>query len=461
MSNESASLLTQLNNWLKESVMVKVVCIGILVLFLLIPQAWVSSIMEERQGRVSEVIAEVSDKWSGEQKVTGPVLVLPYKKQVISKVMVNGKLEDRVVTTTEKAYFLPQNLDIKAMLDPEMLHRGIFDVVVYNSQIGISGHFEKPNLAVLGIKPENVYWNEAYLITGLSDQRGIGETPKIEFGGRSYDAEPVNKGDRQKLFEKNIAADVKVDSTGNSYSFNMKIALKGSSKLYFYPMGKSTAVNLDGNWGNPKFNGFYLPEKREIINDAFSASWKVLNFNRSFPQQWTESVSGIEETAFGVDLIVPVDQYQKSTRTSKYGILIIVLTFVSLLLIEVIVKRRVHPFQYILIGVALTIYYTLLLSLSEHLGFNVAYLISSLAVIALISLYSLTFFRKTSISALLGGLLFVFYAYIFVITQQQDYALLLGSVGLFLIVSVLMYVSRKVSWYGEDGPGINKDQQKG
>lgn len=431
--------------------MVKLICMTILVLLLLIPQAWVSSIMHERQGRVSEVIAEVSDKWSGAQRVTSPVLVLPYKQANLTTEMVNGKAEQRVVTTTHEAYFLPHELTINGVLDPQTLHRAIFDVVVYNSAIRMSGHFKKPNLEALGLKPDQVLWEKAYLITGLSDQRGIAETPRLLFNGKSYEGEPIDQGGgRQQLFEKNFASPVDMTSTDSLCSFQLDLSLKGSSNLYFYPMGKSTQVALSGKWGNPKFDGFYLPEQRTVTPDSFSAAWKVLNFNRSFPQQWTGSVSGIEQTAFGVNLIMPVDQYQKSIRTAKYGILIILLTFVSLLLIEMIVKRRVHPFQYTLIGIALTVYYTLLLSLSEHLGFNIAYACSSVAVITLISLYSLTFFKQTKIAALLGTLLFIFYSYIFVITQQQDYALLLGSVGLFIIIAVLMYVSRKISWYGEE-----------
>jgi inner membrane protein len=448
-TENTTSLITRFSNWLKESVMVKIVSIAFLILFLLIPQSWVSSIMDERQGRVNEVIAEVSGKWSGTQEVTGPVLVLPFKKNTITQVTTADKrVEDRIITTIEEAYFLPEQLNIKSVLDPQTLHRGIFDVVVYNSSINVSGHFEKPNLQALDIHPENVMWKDAYLIVGLSDLRGIGENPSLTFNEIKYETEPTDKAATASIFTKNIASKVKIAGADSICNFNMQISLKGSSHLYFFPMGKSTKVEISGAWGNPSFDGAYLPETRTVETDKFVATWKVLNFNRPFPQQSIGAPNNIQQTAFGVNLIMPVDQYQKSIRTAKYGILIILLTFVSLLLIELIVKVYIHPFQYTLIGAALIIYYTLLLSFSEHIGFNLAYLVSSISIIILISLYSMTFLKKRSMSVLLSGLLTVFYIYIFIITQQQDYALLLGSLGLFLIISVLMFVSRKIDWNG-------------
>lgn len=447
MNTETPATHNRFNTWLRESVMVKIISIAVLILILLIPKSWVNSIMEERQGRVNEVITEVSEKWSGTQEVTGPVLVLPFKKNTVTKVTIDKKVEDRIVSTVEEAYFLPEKLNIKSTLDPQMLHRGIFDVVVYNSSIGMTGNFEKPDLKALNINPEDVIWKDAYLIMGLSDLRGIGENPKLSFNGTSYGTEPTDKGVQYPLFNKNIASKISITGSDSSCPFNIELSLKGSSHLYFFPMGKSTTLDIAGAWGNPSFDGAFLPETRKVEKDNFSASWKVLNFNRPFPQQWV-GAPNIQNTAFGVNLIMPVDQYQKSIRTAKYGVLIILLTFISLLLIELMVKVNIHPFQYILIGAALIIYYTLLLSFSEHIGFNLAYLVSSISIILLISLYSISFFRKTQFSVLLGSLLTLFYVYIFIITQQQDYALLLGSIGLFLIISVLMYVSRKIDWYG-------------
>lgn len=448
MNTENKRPQNSFISWLMESVMMKIAVIGLLVLLLLIPSAWVSSIIEERQSRVNEAIEEVSQKWSTAQYITGPMLVLPYRKTIITKVTTaDKKTEDKIETYTEEASFLPHELNINGNLKPQSLTRGIFDVVVYNSNIAMKGYFDKPNLAALGIRPEDVHWTKAYLVNGLSDLRGIGENPKISFNHAVYQSEPSNMFEESNLFRKNFSSFVKISPNDSMIPFTISFPLKGSSNLYFYPMGKSTHVNLAGDWSNPKFDGFYLPENRNVT-DRFTASWKVLNFNRPFPQQWVTLPANIESTAFGVSLIMPVDQYQKSIRTSKYGILIILLTFVSLLLIELITKKHIHPFQYILIGIALIIYYALLLSISEHIGFNLSYLISSVVIILLISLYSVSIFNNGKITALLASLLAIFYTYIFVITQQQDYALLLGSIGLFIIIAALMYASRKIDWYG-------------
>src|SRR5690606_14744260 len=226
-----------------------------------------------------------------------------------------------------------------------------------------------------------------------------------------------------------------------------KLNLKGSERLDFIPGGKTTEVQISGPWKDPSFDGEFTPASREITENSFKATWKVLHFNRPFSQQWIGSNQTLSAADFGVKLLIPVDQYQKSIRTSKYGILVILLTFIALLLVEITQKIRTHPFQYILIGAALTIYYTLLLSLSEHLGYDVAYVIASLATVALISMYAKTFLQTTGLTFLFAFLLLIFYTFIFVIILQQDFSLLLGSIGLFIIVGMLMYFSRKVKWY--------------
>jgi inner membrane protein len=238
-------------------------------------------------------------------------------------------------------------------------------------------------------------------------------------------------------------------TSAESFRGNVDIALniKGSQSLYFLPSGKTTSVNLSGPWSSPSFDGEFLPDPREVTDEGFKATWKVLHFNRPFSQQWIENNQQLSGN-FGLHLVVPVDQYQKTIRTAKYGVLVILLTFVALFLVEMTQKIRIHPFQYILIGAALIIYYCLLLSFSEQFGYNVAYVIASIATITLISLYSRSFLKKR-LNLLFTFLLVIFYTFIFVIILQQDYSLLLGSIGLFIIVGFLMYFSRKVDWYRE------------
>ena len=206
-------------------------------------------------------------------------------------------------------------------------------------------------------------------------------------------------------------------------------------------------MNLNSDWGDPKFNGAFLPDNHKITEKNFDAHWKVLHLNRNFPQQWHGNQFQVNDAAFGVSLLIPVDHYQKSTRSAKYAIMIIAFTFLVFFFVEVLNKTRIHPIQYFLVGLALIIFYSLLLAISEHLNFNLAYLISSLATISLVVLYAHSIFRKISLSRFTALTLIILYAYVFVILQLQDYALLMGSIGLFVVMAIVMYLSRKIDWY--------------
>jgi inner membrane protein len=465
-TNEMSALglFDRFNLWIQESITVKLVSIGFLVLILLIPGSWIQSLITERQFRADEAMNEVAAKWSGSQTLSGPVLVIPYKKQ---QVVNNGKYGTKVIEHIEKAYFLPKTLDIKGEVNPTLLHRGIFDAVVYGSKLNVSSIFDTPDFKALDIADENIKWSDAYLTFGITDLRGISGDLVFKSGEKELAAEPSSdlgissskdpENDDRVIYNSSQNANYSVSGVVARLNWQSKenftekvtidLSLKGSKRLDFVPAGKTTSVALSGPWNDPSFDGEFLPETRTISTTGFTANWKVLHFNRPFAQQWTEGNQHLSGSEFGVKLLAPVDQYLKSTRTAKYGALIILLTFIALFMVETIQKIRIHPFQYILIGAALTIYYTLLLSFSEHIGYNIAYLISSLATVILISLYSTSFLRSTKLTLLLSFVLVVFYSFIFVIIQEQDFSLLLGSIGLFMIISLLMFFSRKINWY--------------
>lgn len=469
----SQNILDRFNRWVQESIMVKLFSIGFLILILLIPTAWIDDLIYERQNRADDVIEEVADKWSGSQKISGPILVIPFiKDEVIDR----GKEGKELRQVVKKAFFLPDNLDITGDVTPEVLHRGIFDAVVYQSAVKINASFAKPDFKSLMIPEPNVQWKDAYMIFGISDLRGISENPTFLSGENALTAEPSNnigvttRADKNEAYSQSTYDSDRNTTTLSSKGIitklnwegaesfrgdlNVKLNLKGSRRLDFVPAGKTTTVNLTGKWANPSFDGEFLPAKRDVTDSSFAATWKVLHFNRPFSQQWTESNQELSGADFGVKLLIPVDQYQKSIRTSKYGVLIILLTFMALFLVEITQKIRIHPFQYILIGAALIIYYTLLLSFSEHIGYNLAYIVASVATVILISLYSTTFFASRRLVILFSILLVIFYVFIFIIILQQDYSLLLGSIGLFFIIGTLMYFSRKVRWYNDESISV-------
>jgi inner membrane protein len=428
--------------WLKESATFKLIFIGILALLLLIPSAFIQNLVTERASRQDEMAKEVSDSWSASQIIKGPVLVIPYKKQV--------KFTDTVTKEViENLYILPDNLHIKAGLTTQILHRGIFDVAVYNTQVKVSGNFAKLDLSSLGVNINQLYLNKARFEFSVSDLKGLKSSPVIKTTTPVLNAEPSF----ESVFGDGLQAAVDLSSINNNeIPFDYTLDLKGSEGLSFLQLGKTTDVQVNGNWSSPSFDGNHLPDDRKIDGGSFSASWRMMYYNRPFPQQWAGSQKTLdtnkklEDATFGVKLRLPVDQYQKTMRTSKYAIFIILLTFISLFLTEVIRKQPIHMFNYILIGAAMVIYYTLLLSFSEQVGYNMAYLIASVSTIALISVFISSLLKNGRAAILFAFILSVFYAFIFVIIQLEDLALMVGSIALFIIIAVLMYFSRKINW---------------
>jgi inner membrane protein len=239
-------------------------------------------------------------------------------------------------------------------------------------------------------------------------------------------------------------------NTHGPLEFSATVQLKGSGDLLFVPTGKTTTVSANSSWPNPSFTGSYLPDVRAVKDSGFNADWKVLYLNRKYPQQWKDNVHEMDGSAFGVDLIIPVDAYQQTTRSVKYAILIILLTFTAFFLIEWVYRRPIHSFQYALVGLALCLFYTLLLSFSEYIGFNSAYLTAAAATIILIAWFVRSILRSSMMSLFIGALLTLLYGFIFTLIQLQDYALLMGSIGLFITLGVVMYFSRKIKWTEEE-----------
>ena len=448
--------------WFSESVIVKLCLIGVLTLLLLIPSGLVQNLIVERQARQQEVNNEISDKWSGSQLVEGPILVIPYKTNVNHKDSA-GKVTTKEVLTN--IYILPETLNITGKAEPQLLHRGIFDAVVYNSKIRVTGKFSAMELRKSGINPDMVQWDKAKVNIGLSDLKGLKNNPVIKLAGKDYAVEPDFT--TMALFTNNLIIQPDLSTGKNTaLDFSFDLDLRGSNELSFLHIGKSTTVKIDGSWGNPKFTGRYLPEQRNVSANAFSATWKMPYFNRPFSQQCinenstlvtapatqeiplpeTNVEAPLRDGSFGVQFILPVDQYQKTMRSGKYSILIIMLTFISLFFTELLNKRKVHLLQYVLIGAAMIIYYTLLLSFSERVGFNLAYLIASVATVSLIGSFIAALLKNKKPAWIFAGILTVFYGFVYVIIQLQDVALLFGSVGLFIIVAALMYLSAKIDW---------------
>lgn len=343
-------------------------------------------------------------------------------------------------------HILPENLEIRGSIHPEKRYRGIFEVVVYESKLKISGSYASFDLDALDVRKENMHLDKAAIHLGITDLRGIEDQISLNWNNEefSFDAgitnyDLINSGI-------NLTLDLR-KSIAEANTFTTELRLKGSQMLYFTPLGKTTDVFLESTWQTPSFGGKFLPDERNISQDGFNAHWNVLHLNRNYPQFWQRYDYPVNASVFGTDLLLPVDSYKKSDRVAKYAILFIVLTFLVFFFVEILGNVFIHPIQYLLVGLALVVFYSLLLSISEHLVFDIAYGISSLLTITLVSIYVKAILKSKQLALMVFGILLIMYAFIFIIIQLENYALLLGSIGIFTVLALVMYYSKNIDWY--------------
>jgi inner membrane protein len=444
----------QQTSLLKSKTLIKGVIIGILALLLMIPEVFISELVHEREYRQKEAIAEVGSKWGGRQDVAGPIVVLPF-----------WQTEKDTLHTRIKhfAYFLPDELNINASVSPQEKHRGIYKVMLYNTRLHLSGSFKNIPLDKLQLPPGDILWNEAYLQFNLTDVKGLNDELNINWNNKILQLATDNR-----VPDGSLAASLPVLNVNdfNNIHFAADLNFNGSEQLLFTPVGKTTAIVVNSSWPHPSFNGNILPQSSKINNNGFTATWKSLSHKRTFPQQWKDnpdmlksvpetifqprddysSATIVNQQSFGVDLFIPVNNYQKTLRSVKYSTICILLTFAAFFLIETTSNRPVHPFQYGLIGLAILLFYTLLLSFSEYIGFNLSYVIASICTIGLIAWFSHGILGSKRLALILAAILVLMYTYLFTILQLQDYSLLLGSIGLFITLAVVMQFSKKIKW---------------
>ena len=426
-------------NW---QLTLKVFIIGIIAIALLVPKFMILSLIDDRQATAELTTLEVMQKWSLSQTVRGPVLSVPYIERTFDT---EGK---EVKEETREFYVLPKTLKVNGEILPQERKRSIYETVVYESELEISGQFDISELSDLKIAAKDILWEKSKLLVSISDLRGINDKISLKWNQAVFAFSP---GMENPLIGTNgISLNLpELSLQGFPGNFSFKLPLKGSGSLNFAPLGETTEIALQSSWEDPGFDGNFLPADYQVDKDGFTANWKILNFNRNFPQQWKNNEYRVTDADFGVRLVTVADHYQKSSRSAKYAILVILFVFLSFFLTEVITKNRVHPFQYILVGFSVLIFYLLLLSISEQLGFNLAYLISALAVLLMVLLYSRSFLHNWT-NAIIQTLILAFsYGFIFVLMQLETYALMAGSIGLFVVLALTMFFTRKINWYND------------
>lgn len=454
--------------WFKNSITIKLISIIFIVLILLVPQNLIISLINERQNTMEQAVSEIASTWGYAQTIAGPVINVPY--ELTAK---NEKGEKFI--TRNVAHFLPEKLDISSEIKPRKKSKAIYDAVIYEGELNLKGNFATLEIPEWQNNDVKILWNETRIIFGISDLRGISENIEIQLNNEKIELSPGiqdgeflgNNQNKYEQYNNDYAQAVETVATPNAaqpnglsgivktansetkhYAFNFKVKFKGSKRLMITPLGKETTINMQSNWGDPSFVGAFLPE-HNISKDKFTANWRILSLNRNYPQAWSNNTYFTQGSELGVELLVPASQYQQTTRSAKYAILFVMLTFLVFFFVEITYKSKVHPFQYLLVGLALSIFYLLLLSISEHLGFKMAYFIAAVSVVSLITLFTKGMIQKNFITLIMFCLLVVLYLFLYSLLILQDYSLLIGSIGLFLILAIIMYLSRKLNLFND------------
>lgn len=432
-----------------QSTTAKIIMVGLLTLVLLIPLELVKGLIYERSERQKEVVNEINQKWGENVYFYGPVLKVPYKTFADTRFVdeLTNKVTYRKTTVTEYAYFFPDELNATANVTTEPKNRANYESVVYTANMDFTGRYSKPDFNKPNIAPENIDWQRATLLVKTNNIKSIKGSVMISFGGKKYTFEPAGSKSNDTVSAlETRPIDMSAAFSNGNVPFDLKISYNGSERISIVPIGKMTLAKMASDWHSPKFDGNFLPEKSHITDKGFTANWKVSHFNRPFAQQHFESLPNLAEYSYDVEFFIPVDQYQQNERASKYGFLVIGLTFLIFFLIQSVSKINIHIFEYSMIGLALIMFYTLLISITEHSSFTQAYIIAGSAVVVMIGLYSWSILKNVKFPVFIATALTALYTFIYVIIQLEDYALLVGSIGLFLILGAVMYFSRKIDW---------------
>jgi inner membrane protein len=446
--------------------------IGILVLLMLIPLAFVKGTIKGRLEYKKQAESKITDSWGSRILIAAPILNVPFSRKITET---DAKGKTTVSYTSEYAKFAPKDLNADVNLISQTRYIGIFEVPVFTAEITMKGKFSNIE-SIVSLKNDisktiTYSLKNAFVSLEINDLKGI-SVPEFIWNGEKYDFEPSVLGRPLSLdisaiysyspgisytryYERNETKMLKSLSSSVNFDnqngdFEIKFTIKGSESITFAPLAKDNSFRIYSKWTNPNFSGSFLPEAKEITKEGFDATWKI-NYMASGISQSLESTN-ISSSLFTTSLLIPVDNYRSAERATKYGILFIILTFLACFVFEITSKKPIHPFQYLLVGLAMAIFYILLISISEFITFGLAYLIASSAITAMITFYSKFVISKSLTSkqsAIAAAAFATLYGYLYILLQLQDMALIFGSIGLFIGLAIVMYATRNIAWYDE------------
>lgn len=423
------------------SLLPKLVAVTLLVMLFHIPLQQISSLVQERQATREAAESAVADDAGAAQDITGPILSVPYEGGT-------GKPAERAGVLR----LLPDTLKITGNVQSERRYRGIFEVPTYAAKLHFEGTFSPQLLSAAGIEPSRLHWEDSTLSLGIGDPHSIRERVVLHWDDQEAEFQPESKA---VIFQER-GVHTRLASLAGQHDgvrhFSIDLNVAGSLQLRFLPLGNSTDIELHGDWPHPSFSGHHLPAARTIRADGFDASWSISHFGRDFPQVLGADRSLDElrrvgtQQLFGVRFFVPVDIHSMAVRAVKYASLLLFITFTTLLLFEVCGGAVLHTMHYLFVGCALVLFYLLLLSVGEHVGFRAGYVLSTMLVMGLVGGYGASVLRSRVRAGWLAAELALQYTYFYVLLQEEDYALLSGSLGLTVLLGAVMYLTRNVDW---------------
>ena len=433
---------------------VKPLIIFALLLVLLIPIAFIKSLIRDREFYKEDAEDSIMEPVGGEPTIEGLVLAVPYEK------MTERKDEKGNIIRSLRTYYIievPETYSLSAQVNPYYLSRGIFTVPVFNADVGLNAEFPAFRFSQFNIPEKDIRWKDAVLILGIENKKSFTAQPALQLNGRELEIALSDPNDASP-FGSAVYYTVNESAVKSGFSLKGNLSIQGGKSLKIVPLAQDNVFDLRSTWPSPSFSGGWLPKERTLNKDGFSAVWNISGLSTVFPRTWktedtevftasSKTSSGAEEVVVG--FITPVNNYSQAKRCITYALLFLAVPFLAIFLCELWSAVKIHPIQYFLIGIADILFYLLILSISEHLSFKLSYLIATTGVCAVVLFYAAAIFHRFKWGLLLSSVQAISYFLLFGILQSEDYALLIGSIGIFCTVALLMFLTRKVDWYGK------------
>lgn len=440
------------NNEFFSSFGFKCIAVFIMVLIFQIPMIFIRNLINDRIYYHRDSEESILVPKGGQPELQGVIIAIPYETISIER---HSYGDPERVVERNYIFVTPETFTAQTEIEPEMLRRGIFEIPVFNCDVHINGAFSKIEddyLSIMENRSESeqfVKFEDAILLVGISNKKILTSLPEIKVDGETL-RQSIFEPNRRSLkspFDETVYYDLGARAK-SGFEFEMTAKIQGGKSISLVPHAAENKFIVRSNWKTPKFSGGWLPTEREINENGFSAEWNIPGLSTDFPKIWSsKNFDGLKGESVSASFFQSVDNYQKAMRSAKYSILFLLIPFIALLVFEVFSKVKIHPIQYALIGIANVVFYLLLLSISEHIPFNATYWIASAAISALMLFYGVAIFNKFAYGIFFAAVNFICYIFLFGTLQAEDYALLLGSVGIFAVVAALMILTRKIDWY--------------